>query len=47
MLIVDAVFTTLAVIGVVGVNLLIDKKPRWFGYTDSTTWELIKKGEKK
>jgi len=47
MLIVDAVFGVFAVLGIVGIHALVERKPRWFGYTNSTTWELIKKGEKK
>lgn len=46
MLIVDAVFGVLAVLGIVGIHALVERKPRWFGYTNSTTWELIKKEKK-
>ena len=47
MRITDPVLGVVAVVGIVGIHALVERKPKWFDYTDSTTWELIKKGEKK
>jgi hypothetical protein len=43
----DPVLGVVTVLGIVGIHALVERKPKWFDYTDSTTWELIKKGEKK
>jgi hypothetical protein len=40
------VLGVVAVLGIVGIHALVERKPKWFDYTDSTTWELIKKEKK-